>query len=85
MERVSFDRNIVQYYGACLNEEVPLLVMEYMAVRPSRARARVPGLFYSIQAQHSPHPELLASSKQPIIHERRPVAMQDHQHSQILR
>ncbi len=33
MERVSFDRNIVQYYGACLNEEVPLLVMEYMAVR----------------------------------------------------
>ena len=35
MERVSFDRNIVQYYGACLNEEVPLLVMEYMAVRSS--------------------------------------------------
>jgi hypothetical protein len=33
MERVSFDRNIVQYYGACLDEEVPLLVMEYMAVR----------------------------------------------------
>ena len=33
MERVSFDRNIVQYYGACLNEDVPLLVMEYMAVR----------------------------------------------------
>ena len=33
MERVSFDRNIVQYYGACLNQEVPLLVMEYMAVR----------------------------------------------------
>ena len=33
MERVSFDRNIVQYYGACLDEAVPLLVMEYMAVR----------------------------------------------------
>ena len=34
MERVSFDRNIVQYYGAWLEQDdAPFLVMEYMEVR----------------------------------------------------
>lgn len=33
MERVSFDRNIVQYYGAWLEQDdAPFLVMEYMEV-----------------------------------------------------
>lgn len=34
LERVSYDRNIVQYYGACFqNQSSAMLVMEYMAVR----------------------------------------------------
>ena len=34
LESVSFDRNIVQYYGSCLADPgAPILVMEYMAVR----------------------------------------------------
>jgi len=38
MERVSFDRNIVQYYGAWLEQDdAPFLVMEYMEVRASKA------------------------------------------------
>ena len=32
--QVSYDRNIVQYYGACLQDQASaMLVMEYMAVR----------------------------------------------------
>ena len=27
---LSFDRNIVQFYGACLDPESPMLVLEYM-------------------------------------------------------
>ena len=43
MERVSFDRNIVQYYGAWLEQDdAPFLVMEYMQVR-FRTRARACG------------------------------------------
>ena len=35
LEKVSFDRNIVQYYGACLQDQATaMLVMEYMSVRP---------------------------------------------------
>ena len=34
MEHVSFDRNIVQYYGVCMEgENAAMLVLEYMAVR----------------------------------------------------
>ena len=32
MKRISFDRNIVQFYGACLDIQPPMLIMEYMAV-----------------------------------------------------
>ncbi len=39
MERVSFDRNIVQYYGAWLEQDdAPFLVMEYMEVRMAQQR-----------------------------------------------
>ena len=34
LRRISFDRNIVQFYGACLESQPPMLVMEYMAVSP---------------------------------------------------
>ncbi|KAK9834205.1 hypothetical protein WJX81_008121 [Elliptochloris bilobata] len=30
LKRISFDRNIVQFYGACLETKLPMLVMEYM-------------------------------------------------------
>ena len=34
LKKVSYDRNIVQYYGACLQDQASaMLVMEYMAVR----------------------------------------------------
>ena len=33
LRRISFDRNIVQFYGACLETKPPMLVMEYMGVR----------------------------------------------------
>ena len=34
LQLVSYDRNVVQYYGACLQDQAsPMLVMEYMAVR----------------------------------------------------
>ena len=34
LAQVSYDRNIVQYYGACLQDQASaMLVMEYMAVR----------------------------------------------------
>ena len=33
LERISHDRNIVQFYGACLQTNPPMLVMEYMGVR----------------------------------------------------
>ena len=35
LKRISFDRNIVQFYGACLESQPPMLVMEYMGVCPS--------------------------------------------------
>ncbi|KAK9825364.1 hypothetical protein WJX81_004084 [Elliptochloris bilobata] len=31
LKRISFDRNVVQFYGACLESQPPMLVMEYMA------------------------------------------------------
>ena len=30
LRALSYDQNIVQFYGACLDPEVPLLVLEYM-------------------------------------------------------
>ncbi len=33
LERISHDKNIVQFYGACLETNPPMLVMEYMGVR----------------------------------------------------
>lgn len=30
MEKLSFDRNIVQFYGAVLSGTAPMLVLEYM-------------------------------------------------------
>ena len=33
LKLISFDRNIVQFYGACLDTQPPMLVMEYMGVR----------------------------------------------------
>ena len=37
LERISHDRNIVQFYGACLQTNPPMLVMEYMGVRATLA------------------------------------------------
>ncbi len=43
MEAVSFDRNIVQYYGAWLEQgDAPFLVMEYMEVRSKSRRTIAP-------------------------------------------
>ena len=33
LKRISHDRNIVQFYGACLETKPPMLIMEYMGVR----------------------------------------------------
>lgn len=42
LKRASFDRNIVQYYGFCIEKQVSaMLVMEYLAVR---SRHNVAGL-----------------------------------------
>jgi hypothetical protein len=52
MEHVSFDRNIVQYYGVCMEgENAAMLVLEYMAVR---LRKPVPKRLREI---HSVHPD----------------------------
>ena len=37
LQKVSYDRNIVQYYGACLTAEQPMLIMEFCAVRQCRS------------------------------------------------
>ena len=34
MEKLSFDRNIVQFYGAVLSAPAPMLVLEYMEGEP---------------------------------------------------
>lgn len=34
LKSLSFDANIVQFYGACLQEENTMMVLEFMAVRP---------------------------------------------------
>lgn len=34
LRSLSFDANIVQFYGACLQEENTMMVLEFMAVRP---------------------------------------------------
>ena len=73
MERVSFDRNIVQYYGACLDERAPLLVMECMAVRAMRcaphalssARLFAPTLCALTQALRLLPPHCLTWQRQP--------------------
>ena len=33
LRSLSFDANIVQFYGACLQEENTMMVLEFMAVR----------------------------------------------------
>ena len=35
LRRLSFDGNIVQFYGACLQRENTMMVLEYMAVSAS--------------------------------------------------
>ena len=35
MEKLSFDRNIVQFYGAVLSAPAPMLVLEFMEGMPS--------------------------------------------------
>jgi len=42
LERISHDRNIVQFYGACLETSPPMLVMEFMGVRAPGARVVSP-------------------------------------------
>ena len=37
LRSLSFDANIVQFYGACLQEENTMMVLEYMAVSTSIA------------------------------------------------
>ena len=32
LKRISHDRNVVQFYGACLETKPPMLIMEYMGV-----------------------------------------------------
>ena len=34
MEKLSFDRNIVQFYGAVLSAPAPMLVLEFMEGMP---------------------------------------------------
>lgn len=34
LRRLSFDGNIVQFYGVCLQRESIMMVLEYMAVSP---------------------------------------------------
>ena len=41
LERISHDRNIVQFYGACLETNPPMLVMEYMGVRAALPHLRM--------------------------------------------
>ena len=41
LERISHDRNIVQFYGACLQTNPPMLVMEYMGVRAALIQVTV--------------------------------------------
>ncbi len=53
LKKVSYDRNIVQYYGACLQDQASaMLVMEYMAVRTPRQAARSPGRLYSVDSNN---------------------------------
>lgn len=46
MEKLSFDRNIVQFYGAVLSAPAPMLVLEFMegAFQPTFYFA-LPGLY----------------------------------------
>lgn len=37
MKHVSFDANIVQFFGTCILEGCPVLVLQYMAVRIAQA------------------------------------------------
>ena len=53
LKSVSYDRNIVQYYGACLEDQASaMLVMEYMAVRANSGRPVC--AFWSCTAAHDP-------------------------------
>ena len=43
LKKVSHDRNVVQYYGACLQDRASaMLVMEFMAVRAAALPCRLP-------------------------------------------
>ena len=53
MEAVSFDRNIVQYYGAWLEQDdAPFLVMEYMEVRSDQHPRALLSRWAYISCQH---------------------------------
>lgn len=41
MEKLSFDRNIVQFYGAVLSAPAPMLVLEFMEGMPRQHSCRV--------------------------------------------
>ena len=58
LQKVSYDRNIVQYYGACLTAEQPMLIMEFCAVR--LCRSSVLGQ-KNTPSRSSDHPGTLAS------------------------
>ena len=41
LKRISHDRNIVQFYGACLETKPSMLIMEYMGVRSQWLQCQV--------------------------------------------
>ena len=55
LKRISFDRNIVQFYGACLDTQPPLLLMEFMGVSAARL-LRVRWDISDVQAHSAPGP-----------------------------
>ncbi len=44
MEKLSFDRNIVQFYGAVLSAPAPMLVLEYMEGKEASQRCTFVGV-----------------------------------------
>ena len=45
LRSLSFDANIVQFYGACLQEENTMMVLEFMAVRSCISVIHAPVFF----------------------------------------
>jgi serine/threonine protein kinase len=50
LKSISYDRNIVQFYGAVLSGSEPMLVLEYMEVR---IRSGTCQMFHLLDQQHS--------------------------------